>query len=619
MTTQNSLLKIITLIGLLIISLLYAWPNVYREYPVVEISKGTDESLTILQSKIRQTLDEQHLIYQTIDILDDHVQVVCHHTDEQLKVKDALQKSLNNDQYTIALNLVSSMPNWMKKMGAQPMKLGLDLKGGVHFLLDVDMQTVLKRQYEDQKKSIAETLKVNKLFYSGMRLQGSQAILIRLRNPEQADKAIELLTASYPQYLTTYDKFHGWLQMKIGVTALHELRQATLDQTMSILRHRVNELGVAEAVVQQQGEQRIAVDLPGIQDAARAKSILGGTATLEFRLVDDTHDPVLVQKTGVVPADCLLFSLDGRPILLKKEIVLNGDAIASASSSYDQQSAQPSVSIQLNANADAQFTSVTRNHVGHRMAIVYVETKAEEINVNAQLQRIIKRHERVISAPVIQSALGKQFQITGLRDTNEATRLAILLRTGALPTSIFPVEEKTIGPSLGQENIHAGMMSLMVGMLVVLVLMLVYYRLFGFIADMALLLNLVFLVALLSIIGATLTLPGIAGIVLTLGMAVDANVLINERIREELRLGLSVPAAIRAGYERAFATILDANVTTFIVGLILFSLGSGPVRGFAITLCLGLLTSMLSGVTYSRAMVNAIYGDRKVKKISIGI
>lgn len=619
MTNQNSLLKIITLLGLLIISLLYAWPNIYREYPVVEISKSADEPLAVLQSKVEQVLQKQDLAYENIEVFDDHLQIRCKNTDEQLKTKDSLQKALNSDQYTIALNLVSAMPNWMKKIGASPMKLGLDLKGGVHFLLDVDMQTVLKHQYEDQKKLIADTLKAHRLFFSGMRLQGSQAILIRLRDPEQAKVALELLTSTYPKYLSTYDKLHGWLQVKMGISALHELRQATLDQTMSILRHRVNELGVAEAVVQQQGEQRIAVDLPGIQDAARAKSILGGTATLEFRLVDETHDPLLAQKTGVVPPNSLLFNLDGRPILLHKEIVLNGDAIASATSAFDQQTARPSVSIQLNANSGTEFTVVTRNHVGQRMAIVYVETKAEEINVNGELQRVIKRHERVISAPVIQSALGKQFQITGLRDNNEATRLAILLRSGALPTSIFSVEEKTIGPSLGQENIHAGMMSLMVGMLVVLVLMLVYYRVFGFIADMALVLNLIFLVALLSIIGATLTLPGIAGIVLTLGMAVDANVLINERIREELRLGLSIPAAIRAGYERAFATILDANVTTFIVGLILFSLGSGPVRGFAITLCLGLLTSMLSGVTYSRAMVNAIYGSRKLNKISIGI
>lgn len=618
MTNKNSLVKIITLVSVLFLALVYAWPNVYREFPVVEISGDNVSQTDSLSNKVKSILDENHLAYQRIDTAEGQFTVVFKNTDDQLIAKDILQKVLGSD-YTVALNLVSAMPEWLKSIGAHPMKLGLDLKGGVHFLLDVDMQSVIKHQYEDVKKNIANTLKQKHIFVSGMRVQPNVGILIRLRDINQSEDAIALLNAEYPKYFTTFDRQHGWLQIKINVGALQELRQATLEQTMSILRHRVNELGVAEAVVQQQGEQRIAVDLPGIQDAARAKSILGGTATLEFHLVDEMHDPFLAQKTGSVPAGSLMYNLMGKPLLLKKEIVLNGDAISNASSSFDQQSAAPSVSIQLSSNSDKSFTEATRNNVGRRMAIVYVETKSEEINLNGKMERIIKRNERVISAPVIQTALGKEFQITGLQDSAEATKLAILLRSGALPTTIFPVEEKTIGPSLGQENIHSGMMSLMVGLAIVLALMLVYYRVFGLVADIALLLNLVFLVALLSIIGATLTLPGIAGIVLTLGMAVDANVLINERIREELRLGLSVPAAIRAGYERAFATILDANVTTFIVGLILFSLGSGPVRGFAITLCLGLLTSMLSGVTYSRAIVNAIYGGRKVQKISIGI
>lgn len=618
MTNKNSLVKILTLVSILLLALLYAWPNVYREFPVVEISGENVSQTENLGSKVKGILDENHLAYQRFETSDGQFSVVFKNTDDQLVAKDVLQKVLGSD-YTVALNLVSAMPEWLKSLGAHPMKLGLDLKGGVHFLLDVDMQSVIKHQYEDVKKNIASTLKQKKIFVSGMRVQPNVGILVRLRDINQSEDAIALLNAEYPKYFTTFDKQHGWLQIKINVGALQELRQATLEQTMSILRHRVNELGVAEAVVQQQGEQRIAVDLPGIQDAARAKSILGGTATLEFHLVDEMHDAFLAQKTGSVPAGSIMYNLSGKPLLLKKEIVLNGDAISNASSSFDQQSAAPSVSIQLGSSSDKSFTEATRNNVGRRMAIVYVETKSEEINLNGKIERIIKRSERVISAPVIQTALGKEFQITGLQDSAEATKLAILLRSGALPTTIFPVEEKTIGPSLGQENIHSGMMSLMVGLGIVLALMLVYYRVFGIVADIALVLNLIFLVALLSIIGATLTLPGIAGIVLTLGMAVDANVLINERIREELRLGLSVPAAIRAGYERAFATILDANVTTFIVGLILFSLGSGPVRGFAITLCLGLLTSMLSGVTYSRAIVNAIYGGRKVQNISIGI
>lgn len=618
MANQNSILKMITLIGFFLISLIYAWPNLYREFPVVEIS-GTGIAGEALQSKALDILKRNQLAFEKVENSEDQmVQVRFKNTDDQLRAKDVLQKSLGDD-YNVALNLVSAMPRMFHKIGANPMKLGLDLKGGVHFLLDVDMQPVIKRRYVELQKQVGPLLREKHFLYSGMRFQTHKGLLIRLRAPETAKDIIDYLQLQFPSVTVRFDEKHGWLQLKLNLNDLQDLRQATLEQTMSILRNRVNELGVAEAVVQQQGQHRIAVDLPGIQDAARAKSILGGTATLEFHMVDEQHDASLAEKTGVVPSGSLLFNLNGRPILLKKEVVLNGDAITSATSSFDQQTGSPSVSVSIRSGADKVFSKVTRENIGHHMAILYVETKSEEIIVDGKAERLLKRHERVISAPVIQSALGRDFQINGLQDPKEASKLAILLRSGALPTAIFTVEERTIGPSLGQENIHAGMMSLVVGMMIVLVLMLVYYRVFGIIADLALALNLVFLVSLLSIIGATLTLPGIAGIVLTLGMAVDANVLINERIREELRNGLSVQAAIRAGYERAFATILDANVTSFIVGLILFSLGAGPVRGFAITLCLGLLTSMFSGVTYSRAMVNAIYGHRKVQKLSIGI
>jgi preprotein translocase subunit SecD len=619
MANHNSILKIITLLGIFALSLIYAWPNLYREFPVVEISSATSLPMEQIQTQVIDVLKRNALAYGNVQRTEaQSIQVRFKNTDEQLHAKDVLQKALGDD-FNVALNLVSAMPNAFRKIGANPMKLGLDLKGGVHFLLDVDMQPVIKRHYEDLQKQVGQLLREKHFYYSGMRYQPHQGLLIRLREPEMSKEIIDYLQLQFSTVTATFDETHGWLQLKLNIADLHDLRQATIEQTMSILRNRVNELGVAEAVVQQQGEHRIAVDLPGIQDAARAKSILGGTATLEFHMVDEQHDATLAEKTGVVPSASLLFNLNGRPLLLKKEVVLNGDAITSATSSFDDQTGSPSVSVSISSGSEQVFSKVTRENIGHHMAILYVETKSEEIIVDGHSERLLKRHERVISAPVIQSALGRNFQINGLADQKEASKLAILLRSGALPTAIFTVEERTIGPSLGQENIHAGMMSLVVGMAIVLVLMLVYYQVFGLIADLALALNLVFLVSLLSIIGATLTLPGIAGIVLTLGMAVDANVLINERIREELRNGLSVQAAIRAGYERAFATILDANVTSFIVGLILFSLGAGPVRGFAITLCLGLITSMISGVTYSRAMVNAIYGHRKVQKLSIGI
>ncbi|HBB53430.1 MAG TPA: protein translocase subunit SecD [Legionellales bacterium] len=618
MGNKNSLLKIISLLGLFALALIYAWPNIYREVPVVEVSASTPALQKQLLSQVQGILDKYQFGQTNVSTDEQNVTVVFKDTDSQLKAKDILQKKLGND-YTVALNLQSSMPSWLKAFGAKPMKLGLDLKGGVHFLLDVDMQTVIKHQYEDSQKEVASFLKSKKMYYSGIRHQLNQGILIRLREPKNIEQVKEALDGEFQNYVVTIEPKHQWIQMQMSPFYLHELRQMTVEQTMSILRHRVNELGVAEAVVQQQGEHRIAVDLPGIQDAARAKSILGGTATLEFRLMDEQHDPLLAVRTGNIPSGSMLFFMDDRPILLKKEVILNGDAITSASSAVDGQTGTPSVSISINSDAAKTFSDVTRENIGHHLSIVYVETKSEEVVIGQETETILKRSERVISNAVINTQLGKDFQITGLNSSQEATKLAILLRSGALPTSIFTVEERTIGPSLGLENIRSGMLSLMVGMLVVLSLMLVYYRLFGVIADIALVLNLVFLVSLLSLIGATLTLPGIAGIVLTLGMAVDTNVLINERIREELRLGLSVPAAIHAGYERAFATILDANVTTFIVGLILFSFGSGPIKGFAITLCLGLVTSMLSGVTYSRAMVNAIYGGRKVDKISIGI
>ncbi len=405
----------------------------------------------------------------------------------------------------------------------------------------------------------------------------------------------------------------------LSPSELNNIRQTTIEQTMSILRNRVNELGVGEAVVQQQGANRVAVDLPGIQDAARAKQILGGTATLEFHLVDSTHDAQVAAQTGVVPIGTKLYYMNQQPILLKRQVVLSGDSITSAMSGFDQQSATPSVNMSLGGGGESLFNRITRENIGKRMAIVYVESKTTSSLVGGKLVRKTKRVQRVISAPVIQSALGTNFQITGLSSNEEATNLALLLRAGALPAAIYSVEERTVGPSLGKENVRRGLISLEVGMLLILITMLFYYRLFGLIANISLFLNLVLLVALLSIIDATLTLPGIAGIVLTVGMAVDANVLIYERIREELRHGMSPQMAIHAGYERAFSTIIDANVTTLIVAVVLFAVGTGAVRGFAVTLSIGLLTSMLTGITFTRAMVNLIYGGRKVKRLSIGI
>ena len=606
------------LVFIAVIGLIYAIPNLYTENPVVQISSETSVDADALKTEVTKILEKEKLNYKDIVFSNQGVEVVFTSTDAQLLARDTIKNNLGSG-YTVALNLAPSTPHWLESIHAAPMKQGLDLRGGVHFLLEVDVESVISRRYEGLMKNIGQELREVGLRYSGIRYVAEKGVELRFRDDASMNNALAELKQKIPGVVFAKTKADNTVLASILPAELNTIRQNTIEQTMSILRNRVNELGVGEAVVQQQGATRVAVDLPGIQDAARAKQILGGTATLQFYLVDQDNDPVIAKQTGAVPVSDKLYMMEHRPILLKRQVVLSGDSITSAVSSFDQQTATPAVQIQLGGGGESLFTKVTRENIGKRMAIVYVETKNTVQMVNGVEKRLTHREERVISAPVIQNALGSNFQITGLSDTKEASNLALLLRAGALPAAIYPIEERTVGPTLGKENIHRGVVSLEVGMGLILILMLLYYRLFGLIADSALLLNLVLLVALLSIIDATLTLPGIAGIVLTVGMAVDANVLIYERIREELRHGLSPQAAIYAGYERAFATILDANITTLIVAIILFAVGTGPVRGFAVTLSLGLLTSMLTGITYTRAIVNWCYGSRNVKKLSIGI
>lgn len=618
MQNKYPLWKNLMLVVIAVIGFIYAIPNLYKENPVVQISAQTPVDKEQLKNQVEGILKQNKLDFSKLMIENEGVEVIFNSTDSQLLARDVIKTSLGS-QYTVALNLASSTPHWLESIQARPMKQGLDLRGGVHFLLEVDVDSVVSRRYEGLMKNISQELREVGVRYSGIRYVPNKGVDLRFRDLASQEKALAELRVKIPGVVFTQAKAENSILGSLAPTELNTIRQNTIEQTMSILRNRVNELGVGEAVVQQQGATRIAVDLPGIQDAARAKQILGGTATLQFYLVDQENDPEIAKQTGAVPVSDKLYLMDGRPILLKRQIVLSGDSITSAVSSFDQQTATPAVQIQLGGGGEALFTKVTRENIGKRMAIVYVETKNTSQTVDGVEKRTTRKEERVISAPVIQNALGSNFQITGLTDSKEASNLALLLRAGALPAAIYSVEERTVGPSLGQENIRRGIVSLQVGMGLILVLMLVYYRLFGVIANIALMLNLVLLCALLSVIDATLTLPGIAGIVLTVGMAVDANVLIYERIREELRHGYSAQAAIHAGYERAFATILDANVTTFIVAVILFAIGTGPIRGFAITLSLGLLTSMLTGITYTRAMVNWYYGGRNVQRLSIGI
>ncbi|HHT9917376.1 TPA: protein translocase subunit SecD [Legionella pneumophila] len=618
MQNKYPLWKNLMLIVIAVIGFIYAIPNLYTENPVVQISAGTDEDTETIKNQVESILKNANMDYKSLVVERDGVEVVFSSTDSQLLARDVIKNSLGSD-YTVALNLAPSTPAWLEAIHADPMKQGLDLRGGVHFLLEVDVESVISRRYEGIMKNIGQELREAGIRYSGIRYLSDKGIELRFRDSDSMENALVELRQKISDVVFVKTKTQNSILGAISPAELNSIRQNTIEQTMSILRNRVNELGVGEAVVQQQGATRVAVDLPGIQDAARAKQILGGTATLEFHLVDQENDPFIAKQTGVVPVNDKLYMMDGHPILLKRQVVLSGDSITSAVSSFDQQTASPSVQIQLGGGGESLFTKVTRENIGKRMAIVFVETKTTSQTINGEEKRVTKKEERVISAPVIQNALGSNFQITGLTDSKEASNLALLLRAGALPAAIYPVEERTVGPTLGKENIRRGLISLEVGMGLILVLMLVYYHFFGLIADIALMLNLVFLCALLSIIDATLTLPGIAGIVLTVGMAVDANVLIYERIREELRNGLSPQAAIHAGYERAFSTILDANVTTLIVAIILFAVGTGPVRGFAVVLSLGLLTSMLTGITYTRAIVNWYYGGRNVKKLSIGI
>ncbi|OJY17301.1 MAG: protein-export membrane protein SecD [Legionella sp. 40-6] len=618
MQNKYPLWKNLLLIIIAVIGFIYAIPNLYTEHPVVQITAENPVDYEEVKNQIQNALERDKINYQAVNVREDGIEMIFNSTDTQLLARDVIKNTLGN-QYTVALNLAPSTPSWLRRIHAEPMKQGLDLRGGVHFLLEVDVDSVISRRYEGLIRNISQTLREMGIRYTGMRYVANKGVYLRFRDEAVLEQALSGLKDKMGDLLVAKSKNVNELTVSITPTEINAIRQNTIEQTMSILRNRVNELGVGEAVVQQQGATRVAVDLPGIQDAARAKQILGGTATLQFYLVDQENDPAIAKQTGAVPVNDKLYMMDNYPILLKRQVVLSGDSITSAVSSFDQQTATPAVQIQLGGGGESLFTKVTRENIGKRMAIVYVETKNSIQTINGVDTRVTHKEERVISAPVIQNALGNNFQITGLTDSKEASNLALLLRAGALPAAIYPIEERTVGPTLGKENIRRGIVSLEVGMGLILILMLVYYRLFGVFANIALLINLILLCALLSMIDATLTLPGIAGIVLTVGMAVDANVLINERIREELRNGLSPQAAISAGYDRAFSTILDANITTLIVAIILFAVGTGPVRGFAVTLSLGLLTSMLTGITFTRAMVNWYYGGRTVKKLSIGI
>ncbi len=618
--------KYLLILFIIVAAFIYAAPNLYPEYPAVQImGSGTTVVDEGALNNVKAALNKAGISYQGEQFQHDTLLFRFDSTDTQLKAKEIIQEALG-ENYLVALNLASTTPGWLKSIGAVPMKLGLDLRGGVHFLLQVDVDSVMKQRVDGDMRGIGQALRDQHIRYSGISRRSDNQVLLQFRSADVLDAAYNFLTQHYNEFawekITSDNIFN--LQGTLAPPAVFNARKEILEQEMNTLRNRVNELGVSEAIVQQQGESRVSVDLPGIQDTAEAKNILGKTATLEFHMVDIEHDPLLAQREGMSPPDTHLYFYrnpktgQDEPYLLQNQIILRGSSIVSATSGFGE-NGMPNVSVRLNGSGESLFTKTTAENMGKPMAVLFVEVKSAPKLVNGKQVISYQTTKTIISIATIQQALGNQFQITGLANQNEARNLALLLRAGALPATVTYIEERQVGPSLGKQNIHMGLLSIEVGMGLVVIFMALYYGIMGLIADLALVMNLVLVVALLSLLGATLTLPGIAGLVLTVAMAADANVLIFERIREEIRRGMGVQASIHAGYERAFVTIFDANITTLIVMMILFSLGSGMIKGIAITVTIGLLTSMFTAITGTRALVNLIYGGRSLKRIAIGI
>ena len=613
MLNQNSFFKVLVVLFMVLMCGLYALPNLYGEDNAVQISGSRNATVTAaLESRITSALAEQNIPIKSVEFENEQLLIRLPDSDSQLKARDFLDRELGTD-YVVAMNLAPDTPEWLEGLGGTPMKLGLDLRGGVHFLMEVDMNEAIGKSLEDAESDFRTALREEKLRYRSVNVRDG-FIDIQFRDEETLDKA-EFFLENRNRDLTYQEMDDLILRARFSEQKLAEIRDYAVKQNITIIRNRVNQLGVAEPVVQKQGAERIVVQLPGIQDTAQAKEILNATATLEFRMVDQDND-VRDAVAGRVPPGSQLLYEGERPVLLDKRVVVTGNHIIDANSGVDEYGL-PQVSISLDSEGGNKMSRNTRENVGKPMATVFIEYKATgERDANDKL--IFERHEEVINVATIRGQFASNFQITGLDSPKEARDLSLLLRAGALIAPIQIVEERTVGPSLGQENIDLGMQAIIWGLALVMVFMLVYYKAFGIVADIALGLNLVMIVGIMSMIpGATLTLPGMAGIVLTVGMAVDANVLIFERIREEIRDGRSPQQAIHQGYDSAFSTILDANITTFIAGLILFAVGTGPIKGFSITLMIGIATSMFTAILVTRVIVNAIWGGRRVSKLAI--
>ncbi|MFL2706627.1 MAG: protein translocase subunit SecD [Gammaproteobacteria bacterium] len=614
---RYGLWKYLLILLVLGFGVVYSLPNLYAPDPAVQVSytSSSQTADSILAERIKDVIKEEGLEAK-IELENDYVLVRTDTYQNQLKIKDLLSSNLIND-VVIALNLAPTTPKWLMDIGANPMKLGLDLRGGVHFLMQVDTATAIKNRQDGTLQDLRIRFREEKIRYNQALVQDDSSIFLKFNNLQTKEKAEEFISDNYTQFnfpLVSSEEYT--LQLSLSETEIEQIESDAIDQNLTTLRNRVNELGVSEPIVQRQGKKRIVVQLPGIQDTAEAKNILGKTATLEFHLEAQMDTP-RSRKTSYPYRNGL-----GAPAFLQDSIILGGDQVATAQASFDE-NGLPQVNITLDGEGGSKMHRATRGNIGKRLGVLFVEQKTRTVyerDSEGKQFPIQESYEvkEIISLATIRAALGTTFRITGLDSPSESSELALLLRAGALAAPMTFVEERTVGPSLGADNIQAGVFSMQLGLMLVLGFILFYYRIFGIAASLALTFNIVLLVAIMSILSATLTLPGIAGIVLTVGMAVDANVLIFSRIREELKKGREPLDAIDAGYNRAFLTIWDANVTTLIVAVILLSYGTGPVKGFAITLSIGIITSMFTAIMGTRAFVNLIYGSKKnLERISI--
>ena len=627
MPNRYPLWKYLMLVAVLGLALVYSSANLYAPDPAVQIS-GTSSALSINQQTINRAtkaLTESDIEYFGETVTAKNALIRLKDKNQQLKAKDVIKTALGDD-YIVALNMAPTTPQWLVDLGASPMKLGLDLSGGVHFLMEVDTKAVVSTRLESMPIELKRQLRQAKLRYKSVDINANNQIVAKFSTADVRDQAMPVFRAALadssalanPFLIERSDEADSfYIRASMTEQAISDIEDYAVGQNLTTLRNRVNELGVSEPIVQRQGRTRIVVELPGVQDTAEAKRIIGKTANLEFRL-EAEPDASLASK------ELFEYRDEGEQLAtggayLQRRAVINGTNVSGAQAGFDAESSQPNVNITLDSDGGAKMHRGTRKNVGRRLGVLFIEykTRTQDANGNILAKPVQIIEKRIISLATIQSALNANFQITGLGSAAEASELALLLRAGALAAPMTFVQESTIGPSLGEENIRLGVLSVQLGLALVLIFMLVYYRLFGIAANIALAANLVLLTAIMSLFGATLTLPGIAGIVLTVGMAVDANVLIFSRIKEELKNGLSSQGAISAGFDRAFTTILDANFTTLIVAVILYGIGTGPIKGFAVTLAIGILTSMFTAIVGTRAVVNLMYGSRQVKTLSI--